>query len=63
MAVAQMRLDMRATKKDRIDPTVAFERFERAVAHIIRVPKEKVIQLEKKNGHSRNGRNGKNGKQ
>jgi hypothetical protein len=53
---------MKATKDINNTPEVSFERFKTAVRHILRVPKSKLIELEKKSGHSRSGSNGRNGK-
>jgi hypothetical protein len=53
---------MRATKNSRIDPAIAFQRFENAVKHIVSVSKEKVVELEKKNGHKSKNGNSRNGK-
>ncbi len=50
--------EMKDAKALSVDPTVAFQRFERAVRHIVTVPKAQMLELENKNGHSRPGRNG-----
>lgn len=41
---------------------VSFQRFERAVRHIVSVPKQKVLELEKKNGHRAKNHSKRNGR-
>ncbi len=41
---------------------VSFQRFERAVRHIIGVPKSRVLEMEKKNGHGTKTHSKKNGR-